>query len=183
MSQKRNHPIDLKPRQLPLGLLVESEWNPNRVPPSLLSKIRRSIVEFGVVENLVARPHPSERGVFEVLSGNQRLRVLRELGHASAPVVVVELPDAEARLLAQTLNRTRGVDDPEAYAALLERTLAELDVSVVSGLLPETEATIDRVLREYGRSEAAEAVQVQLPAEPRSKAGEVYELGPHRLLC
>src|SRR5579864_4017284 len=168
---------------LPLDRLVEADWNANRVSPGMLAKVRRSIERYGVVENLVARPHPERPGQFELLSGNHRLRVLRELGHKSAPVVVVELGDAEARLLAQTLNRTRGVDDPEAYAALLERTLAELDVSVVSGLLPESEATIDRVLREYGHSEAEQAVQLELPAEPRSKPGELYELGPHRLLC
>jgi len=183
MSQKRNHPIDLKPRQLPLGLLVESEWNPNRVPPSLLSKIRRSIVEFGVVENLVARPHPSERGVFEVLSGNQRLRVLRELGHASAPVVVVELPDAPARVLAQILNRTRGSDDPTAYAALLERILSDFDPARVAEFLPETEATLDRILRQFGSNPQERTPSLEPPAAPRSKPGELYELGQSRLLC
>jgi ParB family chromosome partitioning protein len=70
-----------------------------------LAKVRRSIVEFGVIENLVARPHPELPGKFEVLSGNHRLRVLRELGHETAPVVVVELGDTEARLLAQTDQR------------------------------------------------------------------------------
>ena len=85
---------------------------------SLLAKIRRSIERFGVVENLVARPHPKLKGSFEVLSGNHRLRLLHELGYRSAPVVLVRLDDA--RLLAQTLNRTRGTDNPEAYARLLE---------------------------------------------------------------
>src|SRR5439155_5768869 len=149
--------------------------------PATLRKIRRSLVKFGVVENLVARPHPQRDGLFEVLSGNHRLPLLRELGHASAPVVVVELDDAQARLLAQTLNRTRGSDDPQAYAQLLERILAEFTPVEVSEFLPETEATIEQVLREY----AGEPVEhVFAPsAEVRSKPGELYELGPHRLLC
>src|SRR4051794_28484727 len=71
--------------------LVEAEWNANRVPPGRLAKIRRSIEQFGLVENLVARPYPDEPGRLEVLSGNHRLRLLRELGFGQVPVVLVEL--------------------------------------------------------------------------------------------
>src|SRR5437660_2666368 len=130
--------------------LREADWNANRVKPALLAKLRRSLEQFGVVENLVARPHPERADAYEVLSGNHRLRLLRELGHATAPVVVVELDDARARLLAQALNRTRGSDDPHAYAALLERVLAELSVAEVAGALPESEAVLERVLRQVG---------------------------------
>jgi DNA modification methylase len=172
----------LKPKQIRLALLLEAGWNANRVSPSVLAKIRRSIERFGVVENLVARPHPEHEGSFELLSGNHRLRILQELGHASAPVVVVELDDAQARLLAQTLNRTRGRDDPRAYGELLEQILAELEVAEVVEFLPESEATIDQVLRELAGSAAAEPL-LEPPAEPQSQPGGLYELGPHRLLC
>jgi ParB-like chromosome segregation protein Spo0J len=53
--------------------LVEAEWNANRVSPDRLKKIRRSLEQFGLVENLVARPHPEQPDCFEVLSGNHRL--------------------------------------------------------------------------------------------------------------
>jgi len=169
---------------LPLDRLAEAPWNANRVPRALLEKIRHSLVTYGVVENLVARPHPDEAGCFEVISGNHRLRVLRELGVEMAPVVVLDLDDADARVLAQTLNRTRGTDDPEAYAELLEEVLRTYRPVEVAAFLPETEATIDSFLRRYRPGDAAADTAVEpVSGEPSSRLGEVYELGPHRLLC
>jgi DNA modification methylase len=184
LSRPRPIRISVKAEPIPLESLVEADWNANRVPPGLLRKIRLSLEEFGVVENLVARPHPERKDAFEVLSGNHRLRLLRELGHKTAPVVVVELDDARARLLAQTLNRTRGQDDPKAYAAVLERILCDLSPAEISDYLPESEATIDRLLREFGSGEAEQLARpLERPEKPRSRPGELYELGPHRLLC
>src|SRR5260221_100978 len=83
--------------QIPLERLLEAEWNANRVSRGMLARIRRSIVEYGLVENLVARPHPEQTGRFEVLSGNHRLRLLHEWAYREAPGVVVELDDPQAR--------------------------------------------------------------------------------------
>ena len=68
---------------LPVGLLREAPWNPNRMDEAMLGRLRESIRLFGLVESLVMR---SVEGVaYEVLSGNQRLRVLREMGVADVP--------------------------------------------------------------------------------------------------
>jgi ParB-like chromosome segregation protein Spo0J len=72
-------------RELPIELLLEADWNANRVPAKLLAKIRGSLTQFGIVENLVARPHPKRPGLFEVISGNHRLRLLCELGFTVVP--------------------------------------------------------------------------------------------------
>jgi hypothetical protein len=133
-----------------------------------------------VVENLVARPDPDDPGCYEVISGNQRLTLYRELGLEAAPCHVVELDDAAARLLAQTLNRTRGTDDPEAYARLLEEILRTRTVTDVVGYLPESEHSIDRLLSQWGLGgyglEPA-GTGLAPPSEPESKPGELYELG------
>lgn len=52
-------------KELPLEELRPADWNANVVPLVILRKIRASIEEFGVVENLVVRPHPSNVGAYE----------------------------------------------------------------------------------------------------------------------
>lgn len=172
-------------KQLPLEALRPAGWNANVVPPAILRKIRASIEEFGVVENLVVRPNPSIVGAYEVISGNHRLELYRELGLETAPCYVADLDDAHARILAQTLNRTRGEDDPEKKARLLEEVLQTITVDEALRYLPETPGSLDQLLTQFSPSRALidpdEAPP--LPDEPDSKPGELYELGPHRLLC
>src|SRR5688572_30617065 len=100
-----------------LDQLRPAPWNPNSMTPDMLARLRESLERYGVVENLVVRPLPNH--LFEVLSGNQRLRVLGEMGCTNAPCVVVDLDDAQAKLLAQALNRIQGEDDLGLKAELM----------------------------------------------------------------
>jgi DNA modification methylase len=173
---------DLAIKTVPLDELHNAPWNANRVPDDVLAKIRHSIVEFGVVENLVARER--DQGGYEVISGNHRLGVYRDLGMKKASVHVVTLDDAKARVLAQVLNRTRGQDDAEEYAALLTDVLAEMSTDDVLSYLPESEKSLSQALDAMRLEDDAAADDVPpLPDKPESKIGEVYELGPHRLVC
>ena len=122
--------------ELPEAHLVEAPWNPNALDATGLRKLRASLERFGLVQHLVVRPTGTDR--FEVLSGNQRLRVLREAGVRSVPCVVVEMDDANARLLAHTLNRLHGEDDLGLRAELIREVLRDLPEAEVLSVLPES---------------------------------------------
>ncbi len=133
---------------LPLDQLREAPWNPNEMDRAMMARLRESIARFGVVENLVIRPSGS--GLFEVIGGNHRLQVLKEDRYPTVPCVVVDLDDAQARLLAQALNRIEGADDLGLKAELVREVLKSLPQDEVIGLLPETAESI-RVLAYLGQ--------------------------------
>jgi len=100
-----------------LEQLKEFPGNPMRHEERNLDAIRRSLVRFGQVDPLVVR-----RSTNEVLSGNGRIRVMRDLGWDSCDVVFVEVADDNAaKALVVSLNKTGLLAefDYEALSAIL----------------------------------------------------------------
>lgn len=122
--------------------LRPAPWNPNRMEEQTLSRLKESLMRYGLVEPLVVRPIGDG---YEVLSGNQRLRAIQEIGEDKAPCVVVDLDDAEAMLLAQTLNNLRGEDDQLLKGNLLKSILDSIPEDRVLSLLPETSESLKAI--------------------------------------
>ena len=116
--------------------LRPAPWNPNQMGETMMERLRESISRYGLVEPLVVRP--LDDVFYEVLSGNQRLRVLQGMDLKSVPCVEVELNDTKAMLLAQALNGLRGEDDLALKGALLKEILSSVPENEILSLLPET---------------------------------------------
>lgn len=132
-------------------------WNPNYMEEAMTEKLRQSMDVYGVVSPLVVRPTGEE--TFEVLSGNQRLRVLQGMDLKSVSCVVVDLDDTKAMLLAQSLNSIHGEDDLGMKGELLRKVLAEIPDGEVLSLLPETEENL-KALSEINQGDLAANLQV-----------------------
>lgn len=152
----------MKVIELPLSALREAPWNPNRMDQPMLGRLRESLSRYGLVGNLVVRSLGD--GQYEVLSGNQRLKVLRENGHATVPCVVLDLDDAHTRLLAQALNHIGGEDDLGLRAELLREVLAALPQEEVLCLLPETAQSL-QALASLGQADLAQHLQAWQQAQ------------------
>jgi hypothetical protein len=187
-------------RRLPTALLKEAPWNANKASRATLEKLRNSLAQYGVVENSVVRPDwtlgcktdaevetrrqliLAEPTFFETLSGNHRLLIYREAGLSHVPTVVVEVSDPRAQVLAQVLNRTRGKDQPDKLKALLLGTLNMMAAPEMARFLPQSERDLLKLIQKEDDKD-------NLAPDPKeggghdSKVGQVYQLGPHRLLC
>ena len=139
--------------ELPTTRLTGAQWNANIMDEPMLSRLRASITRFGLVGNLVVRLLPD--GLYEVLSGNQRLGVLAELGYSHVPCVVIDVSDAEARLLSQALNHVQGDDDLGLRAELLRDVLSEIPQGQVLSILPDSAENLN-ALTSLGQQDMAQ---------------------------
>jgi ParB-like chromosome segregation protein Spo0J len=148
---------------VPLDDLVAHPLNSNVMPPDLQEKLRAHIKRTGRYPFLVVRPHPDEKGKFQVLDGHHRVAILRDLGHTEARCDVWQVDDREAKLLLATLNRLEGQDLPIRRAQLVHELLGEMSADDLAGLLPETDKQIEELhaLLEF----PADEIAAQLAAE------------------
>jgi len=146
-------------------------------------KLKRSICEFGFVEPVVWN-----RATGNVVGGHQRLKVMRDLGYTEIDCVVVELDEQREKALNLALNKIQGEWDEDKLAALM----AELDAGAFDVSL--TGFNADEIDELLGRWYSKEAVQddfdvdkekkaIEASGETRTKRGDVWLLGNHRLMC
>lgn len=116
----------------------------------------------------------------EVLAGNHTLQAARALGWTEIAATFVDVDEDTAARIVLIDNRSNDLAayDDHALVELLQ-SLPDLDGTGFDGdALDELLADLDPVSRTSGDTDPIEP-----PAEPRSKLGDLYVLGDHRLLC
>ncbi|WP_240127008.1 site-specific DNA-methyltransferase [Thermomonas alba] len=145
-----------------------------------IARIAASIAEFGFVNPILI----GADGV--IVAGHGRLAAARKLGLATVPVVVLDhLTPTQRRALVLADNRLAELatwDDALLRIELealqddgFDLDLTGFDADALAELLADEEPQIE------GRTED-DAIP-EMPEEPVSRPGDVWRLGPHRLVC
>jgi len=170
--------------EVAIDLLRPDPANPRRISDDELDALERSLRQFGFVQPVLAR---REDGV--VIGGHQRLVAARRLGLTSVPVIWLDISVDQARLLGLALNKISGTWDDALLARLLADLQAtpDLDLSL-SGFGEDEVKELLRSLEVRERRERPEAFDLEEALEearraPRTKPGDLWTLGDHRLLC
>jgi hypothetical protein len=150
--------------EIPIELLLDHPENSNHMNSATAQKLRRHIEQTGRYEPLTVRPHPCEKGKFQVINGHNRLRVLRSLNYSKVYCAVWDINDDRTRLYLATLNRLSGVDIPERRATLLENLFGTYDANELSLLLPDNAEQIE-TLRKLSKIDPDEFSKQDIAAE------------------
>jgi DNA modification methylase len=163
----------------PLSALQLDPRNAREHGEGNLSAIEASLGRFQQVEPLIV-----QRGTNKVIGGNGRLVVMQRLGWTECDVVEVDLDDRAATALGLALNQSASL------ATWNQDTLAQLlaDLQAEGELLGTgfSDSDVDQLLRELELDQLAEIEdpgELEPPAVPTTKLGDLWLLDQHRLLC
>ncbi|MCB2019642.1 MAG: site-specific DNA-methyltransferase [Burkholderiaceae bacterium] len=166
--------------------LIPYDRNPRTHSDAQVAKIAASIVEYGWTNPVLV---DGDNGV---IAGHGRLAAARKLGLDEVPVIELgHLTPAQKRAYVISDNRLAleaGWDEEMLALELAELSesgydlaLTGFDESEIDALLAD-ETTGGDGEQEQAGDDAADDVP-ETPAFPVSRAGDVWALGPHRLIC
>lgn len=159
-----------------IGDLNPAPYNPRKWDHAAVKNLKESIRRFGFVDPLIVNGAPKRKNV--IIGGHFRLSIAKELGMTEVPVVYVDIPSIEKeKELNLRLNRNTGEWDFEKLkdfdmGLLLKAGFDDTDLSAIWDGMLQTEED------EFDVEKELEKIK-----KPKTKAGDLFELGNHRLLC
>ncbi|MEE3101634.1 MAG: DNA methyltransferase, partial [Pseudomonadota bacterium] len=160
----------------PVDALIPYARNARTHSEEQVALIAGSIREFGFNNPILVD------GANGVIAGHGRLLAARKLGLAEAPVIeLAHLGEAQKRayVLADNKLAERAGWDPE----MLRLEAGELEaLGVDLALIGFEAAEMDALLRD-DQPDPREEETPAPPADPVSRPGDLWVMGPHRLLC
>ena len=173
---------DLTPRLVSVDNLRPLGRETRKHPPRQIQKLARSLKEWGFVLPILV--DPSDR----VAAGWATVLAARTLGLRRVPAVTIaDLSEAQLRALRLALNRIG--EDSEWNPGELAMEFGEIlqldpgiDLSLTGFEMGEIDVAID------GTAVSDDASLDDLPdvdptSAPITQIGDLWQLGPHRLLC
>lgn len=178
---------------VPISDLRPWEANPRKIPAAAVRKVKASILRWGWgapilarrADGMVVAGHTRRLAYLQVLGADASHQLPDAPGPGMVPVRFGDWSEAEAHALAIADNRLG--EEAEWDLDLVAKVLGELhaqDQSIRD--LMDTgfeEAEIRKLLKEVEVTRPRDVAPAIEPGPANSMPGEVYQLGPHRLVC
>ena len=161
----------------------EAPYNPRKDLKSTdpeYQKLTRSIDEFGFIEPIVVN-----KRTMHIISGHQRVKVLRERGILGIEAVVVDFSLEKEKACNIALNKITGDWDEQKLSVLLEELarVPDFDVTITGFLNSDISHLLDQYAMRKDPDDFDFENVVDSIDEPITKRGDVITLGAHRIMC
>lgn len=173
----------LKIKTVPIDQVDVWDKNPRNIKKKDFERLKVQIEKLGIYKTMLC---VKEGTKYITLGGNMRLRACRELGHTEVAISIVEAKtDAERLEYALSDNDRAGEYDDQTLAEMIYNAKDGIDTQLYKIDIARP-ISVEELLTHFGPRMGGAGEEDRVPepeAEPISKVGELYQLGPHRLLC
>tara|TARA_A100001035_G_scaffold232238_1_gene194604 strand:- start:461 stop:1591 length:1131 start_codon:yes stop_codon:yes gene_type:complete len=164
----------MKINSIAIEKLIPYHNNPRK--DQAVDKVASSINEYGFQQPIVVDKN------MVVVVGHTRLMGAKKLGLKKVPTVIADLTETQAKAYRIADNRIN--EDSTWDMELLNLEIAGLsEVDFDLDLLGFDSSELDKMFINNEEYFADEDEVPEPPKEPKSKLGEIYQLGEHRLMC
>jgi len=169
----------MKIEMWPIDRPVPYVRNARKIPQKAIDKVAGSIQEFGWRQPIVVDKDEV------IIVGHTRLKGAQKLGLKEVPVHIAEsLNEAQVKAYRLADNRTgeeTGWDEELLSLEIKELTDYDIDIDLTGF----NDNEVNKLLNQYAESQQGKIGDDEVPEkiETRSKQGDVWILGNHRLLC
>lgn len=124
-------------KKVPVHMIRENPWNPNRMTPEMFELEKKSIRDNGYISPVIVRSIGEDGKVFEIIDGAHRFRAVVDLGEEVIRVVDLGvIPDHQAKALTLKLNDIHGESDEELKRQLVADLLGAFSPLELTETLP-----------------------------------------------
>lgn len=159
----------MKTVNIKLNDIIPYKNNAKKHNRTQINNVAESIKQFGMVQPLVLDKNN------EIVIGHCRYEALKKLGEKEAPCVMAD--DLTEEQIKKLRNLDNKLNESEWDYDLLKFDIEDLDFSDfdIDWEIPDLD---------FEEKETEEDdFDIELPVEPKSKLGDIYQLGNHRLMC
>jgi len=162
--------------EVPIDQLNPAPYNPRKWSDKQRRDLKQSIKRFGLVDPIIVNKAPKRNNV--VIGGHFRLSIAQELGYTTVPVVYLHIPDLKKeKELNLRMNKNQGEWDMELLKSFDITDLLDVgfDYSDLSHIWDDALST--------GEDDFEVENELAKIKKPKTKIGDMYQLGSHRLIC
>lgn len=166
----------IKITNIKISELNPAPYNPRHWDEQAIKNLRESISRFGLVDPIICNSSKNRKNI--VIGGHFRLKIAKDLGFKEVPVVYLNISNLKKeKELNLRLNRNTGAWDFELLKSFDTEMLLDIgfDDNDLSAIWDEQLSVEDD---NFDLEKSLSEIR-----EPKTKLGDMYQLGKHRLIC
>jgi len=171
----------LKVERVDIHKLKPLPGNPKRHPKKQIEKLVHSLKEFGWTNPVLATKDNM------IVAGHARVEAAKKAGIKKVPVIYLPFDGKKALAYNLTDNRLAELaewDFTKMADLLVELDDGEFDLELTGFDMKEIEEIMNWTPEEVKEEEPFDVEEeVEKIQEPKTKRGDIYQLGKHRLMC